>query len=515
MEGSDIAAVRNRPMAVRYAAAILAAVAALLLRKVLSPWLGPDNPYLPSWAAIVFSAWYCGIGPSIICTLVSLLGVWYWFLPPFASWTLQNPRTEISGMLLFTVVACFIVALGEANRRSKAASDREVAVRRRIEDELRRTQAELESRVLERTAELDLAHQELFREAARVKAQAEWLDAANDAIFVGDSEGKVTYWNRGAERLYGWSREEAMGKSPHELLQTEFPVPLAEVTTHWQHGGWQGELVHTKRDRSRVTVASRWTALTDANNNPVGWLEINRDISDRKAAEAAGQLSAQLLKTRDDEHRRIARELHDNAGQMVIALILNLGQLKMSQNLRPEQARVLSDSDTLLQNLSSELRAISHLLHPPLLDEVGLWTALEWYVEGFSRRSGIVTTLERDSSFGRLNPDLEIAIFRVVQECLTNVHRHSGSREAAVRLRQHSQDAVELEVRDQGRGISPERQLGVSENGAMGVGLRGMRERVLRLGGNLSVESDGSGTTIAATFPTDKAVTPGQETAAA
>jgi PAS domain S-box-containing protein len=515
MEGSAISDIKSRPIAVRYAMAILAAAAALLLRKILSPWLGPDNPYLPSWAAIVFSAWYCGIGPSVACVLVSLVGVWYWFLPYFRSFVLQYPRTEISGMLLFSVLAGFIVALGEANRRSKAASDREVTERRRIEDELRKTQEELESRVRERTTELDIAHQELSREAERVKAQSEWLDAANDAIFVGDADEKITYWNRGAERLYGWSREEAIGKPAHSLLQTDFPIPFAEIATQRREGGWQGELVHARQDGSKVTVASRWTALTDADNNLAGWLEINRDITDRKAAEGARQLSAQLLKTRDDEHRRIARELHDNAGQMVIALILNLGQLKPYESLRPEQTRILSDSDTLLQNLSSELRAISHLLHPPLLDEVGLWTALEWYVEGFSRRSGIATTLERDSSFGRLTPDLEIAIFRVVQECLTNVDRHSGSKEAAVRLLRRSQDEVWLEVRDRGKGISPETQLSISEDGSPGVGLRGMRERVLQLGGNLRVESDGSGTTIAAAFPTARGDAPVNEPAAA
>src|ERR1700733_7468038 len=189
---------------------------------------------------------------------------------------------------------------------------------------------------------------------------------------------------------------------------------------------------------------------------------------------------------------------------MVVALILNLGRLKAAQNLRPEQTHVLSDSDTLLQTLSSELRAISHLLHPPLLDEVGLWTALEWHVEGFSRRSGIATTLERDSGFGRLDPDLEIAIFRVIQECLTNVHRHSGSREAAVRLLRRSKDEVWLEVQDRGRGISPETQLSILEDSSTGVGLRGMRERVLQLGGNLRVELNEREKPAPPVFPTTK-----------
>ncbi|MGB6677455.1 MAG: sensor histidine kinase, partial [Terriglobales bacterium] len=244
----------------------------------------------------------------------------------------------------------------------------------------------------------------------------------------------------------------------------------------------------------------RWTPLKEGNRNLTSWLEINRDVTDRKAAEAARQLSSQLMKMQDEERRRIARELHDSAGQTVIALILNLGQLRKSGNLSPEEARLLSDSYALLQNVNSELRAISHLLHPLLLDEIGLWTALEWYVEGFMQRSGIAATLEGDRNFGRLNSDLEFAIFRVVQECLTNVHRHSGSSEATVRLLR-SDGEVRLEVHDRGRGLPAGKHLSLSGNGTMGVGLRGMRERILQLGGNLSVQSNAGGTTIVATFP--------------
>ncbi|MGD0512292.1 MAG: PAS domain S-box protein [Terriglobales bacterium] len=491
---------RPIPKAGCYSLAIVAAVAALLLREVLSPLLGVSYPFLTSWAAIILSAWYCGVGASIVCTLVCVVGVWYWFLPYLHSFALQNPRAEISGMAIFSVVSGFIIALGEANRRSRARWARESAERGRIEDELRKAQEQLEYRVEERTAQLNIANQKLSEEAARVRAQAECLDAANDAIFVVGSDGMITYWNKGAERLYGWSSAEAIGQSPHKLLRTEFPVPLAEIAQQRQQGGWQGELVHTKRDGSKVTVASRWTPLKEGNRNLTSWLEINRDITDRKAAEAARQLSAQLMNMQDDERRRIARELHDSAGQTVIALMLNLGQLKKSGNLSPEEARVLAESYALLQNVNSELRAISHLLHPLLLDEIGLGTALEWYVEGFMQRSGIAATLERDSDFGRLNSDLEFAIFRVVQECLNNVHRHSGSSEAAVRLLR-SNGEVRLEVQDRGRGIPAEKHVSASGNGAMGVGLRGMRERILQLGGNLSVHSNGGGTTVVATFP--------------
>jgi len=506
---------RITPKARGYFLAVLAALVALMLRKMLSPLLGAEDPYLTVWAAIVFSAWYCGIGPSVAGALVCVLGVWYWFLPYVNSFALQNPKAEISGMALFWVLSGFIIALGEANRRSKARSDRDAAERKRIEDELRAAQEQLEDRVGERTAQLNIVNQRLSVEAARVRAQAEWLDAANDAIFVVGADETITYWNKGAERLYGWARAEAMGQCPHELLCTEFPVPLSEIARQRQQGGWQGELVHTRRDGTKVTVASRWTPLKEGNRNLTSWIEINRDVTDRKAAEAARQLSAQLMKMQDEERRRIARELHDSAGQTVIALMLNLGQLRTSGNLSPEEARLLSDSYALLQNVNSELRATSHLLHPLLLDEIGLWTALEWYVEGFMQRSGITATLEGDPNFGRLNSDLEFAIFRVVQECLTNVHRHSGSSEATVRLLRSGAE-VRLEVRDRGRGLPAGKQFSLSGIGTMGVGLRGMRERILQLGGNLNVQSNTGGTTIVATFPiTATAGTSNRETVVA
>ena len=504
------------PDARDYLLGVITALIALLLRHLLSPLLGMENPYLTAWAAVVFSAWYCGIGPSIVCTLISVFGVWYWFLPYFNSFILQNPRTEISGMVLFSALSGLVIALGEANRQARARSVREVEERRRIEEELRNAQAQLENRVQGRTAELSLANQQLSQEAAKVRAQAEWLDAANDAIFVGASDERITYWNKGAERLYGWSRTEALGKSAHELLRTEFPLPFAEIARLRELGGWQGELVHTKRDATQVTVASQWTSLKDQHDNVTGWIEINRDITDRKAAEAARQLTARLLKMQDDERQRIARELHDSTGQMVVALILNLGKLKTSGNLTAEETRILFDSDGLLQNLNSELCAISYLLHPPLLDEAALWTALEWYVEGFTQHSGIAAALERNSTFGRLNSDLEVAIFRVVQECLTNVRRHSGSSEATVRLLRFSGE-VRLEVQDRGKGIPIEKRSTILSQGASGVGLRGVRERVLQLGGDLSIDSNGGGTTVIATFPiTQKAATASdQELAAA
>ncbi len=230
--------------------------------------------------------------------------------------------------------------------------------------------------------------------------------------------------------------------------------------------------------------------------------ELEQRVQERTAA--ARQLSARLLQMQDEERRRIARELHDSAGQMVAALIMNIDQMKTVDGATGEQARLLADSEAVLRNLNKELRTMSHLLHPPLLDEMGLASALEWYVDGFGKRSGILTTLELASDFGRVNSDLEIAVFRLVQECLTNVHRHSGSSKAVVRLKR-SRQAVMLEIEDEGHGIAPEKRSVLLGSGPVGVGLRGMRERVLQLGGTLHIDSEDGGTTIRAMFPIAKA----------
>jgi signal transduction histidine kinase len=228
-----------------------------------------------------------------------------------------------------------------------------------------------------------------------------------------------------------------------------------------------------------------------------------RDISRRKAAEDdARKLGGHLLKMQDVERRRIARELHDNAGQIIAALTINLELIKSAAHLGPREEKILTESDSMLQNLGTDLRTISHLLHPPLLDEIGLPCALKEYVDGFARRSGIATKLELASDFGRLTSDSEIALFRIVQECLTNIHRHSGSPEATVRL-MRSFDEITLEVNDKGCGM----RLEASGPRVLGVGLRGMQERVLQLGGKLDIQS-GIGTTVTTTLPISTALAP-------
>jgi signal transduction histidine kinase len=260
----------------------------------------------------------------------------------------------------------------------------------------------------------------------------------------------------------------------------------------------------TRRSKSRLQTANHKLALREEALRTFNQ-ELEKRVRERtaelEAAEEAGrQLGAQVLKMQDDERRRIARDLHDSVGQAAALLNINLARLQRSANLSRDHAEILSDSKTLAEEVSDEVRTISHLLHPPLLDDMGLPAALKWYVEGFSKRSGIDTHLELSRDFGRLPADCEIAVFRIIQEALTNVHRHSQSARADVRVT-WTRASVALEIADRGMGIPLHKQRTFAAGGTMGVGLNGMRERVAQLGGRMELHSGDYGTIIRAILP--------------
>ena len=211
-------------------------------------------------------------------------------------------------------------------------------------------------------------------------------------------------------------------------------------------------------------------------------------------------LSARVLQLQDEERRRFARELHDSVGQSLAGLTLNLSAVRTDIERLAKTANALSESEAMVQEMSKEVRTISYLLHPPLLDEAGLASALRWYVEGFTQRSKIQVEAEFPDDFGRLSQELETAVFRVVQECLTNIHRHSGSRTAKVSIARFN-GLVFVEVADRGKGIGPEKRYEMETSGTLGVGLRGMRERILQLGGRMEIDSNGPGTVVRVQVP--------------
>ncbi len=222
--------------------------------------------------------------------------------------------------------------------------------------------------------------------------------------------------------------------------------------------------------------------------------ELEREVSERgKAERGLRELSSRLLRLQDEERRRIARDLHDSVGQALAAATMSLGAvLREQKNLTPHAAQSLDEAGELIRQSVKEIRVVSYLLHPPLLDESGLPSALRWYLEGFATRGDTQVTLNIADDFGRLPLDLETAIFRIVQECLTNIHRHSGSKAANVHV-SRSPTAVRVEVSDRGHGMPPD--------APQGVGLRGMRERVAQFGGTITIDSSPAGTTITAQIP--------------
>jgi signal transduction histidine kinase len=213
------------------------------------------------------------------------------------------------------------------------------------------------------------------------------------------------------------------------------------------------------------------------------------------------RLSQRLLKIQDEERRKISRDLHDSTGQTLTALKISVSFLQDRWKEDPASLAIISDVAQLADKALEEIRTMSYLLHPPLLDEVGFVCAAEWYIEGFAKRSGINVKADIANSHGRLPRKVEVALFRVLQESLTNVHRHSGASEASIRF-QYEDEAVILEVRDFGKGIPEERlRLLHGVSGETGVGLAGMRERLHELDGKLEIESVGRGTSMRATVP--------------
>ncbi|MCU1297195.1 MAG: sensor signal transduction histidine kinase [Acidobacteriaceae bacterium] len=365
------------------------------------------------------------------------------------------------------------------------------------------------------------------------------VDAVQDyAIFMLDAEGKVSSWNKGAQRIKGYKASEIIGSHfsrfyPEEDLLAGKPQRELEVAS--KEGRFEDEGWRVRRDGTKFWANVIISAIRDNGYKLIGFSKVTRDITERMQAqeelrqankelknEVAGrkkaeqklavsekslrQLSLYLLRTQDEERKRIGRDLHDSLGQFLAVLKMNLDSLALLPEMKESNAgQQLARCITLSEDSIKEMRTISYLLYPPMLEEMGLKSAIPWYLDGFAARSGIKTTFEVSSNFVRLRRDLELALFRVLQESLTNVHRHSGSETAEIRLTMND-ETVTLEVQDNGKGIEPDilEKAGVDWVGAVGVGLRGMNERMRQLGGRVEVLPSDKGTTIKAIAPVEE-----------
>ena len=352
---------------------------------------------------------------------------------------------------------------------------------------------------------------------------------AHCGAFDFDTVKGVNFWSEELERIYGF----ASGTFPKtyeawlKLVLPEDKQGADVMSMSPKIPAFDSEFRIKRVDNGEIRwINSRGRAQYDASGKLVRIFGLNIDITRTKRAEEdlkrahdeletrvlartaalriaedrLRKLSGRLMQSQDDERRRIARELHDSLGQYLVASKMSLDLASMNGSNSDRIKDCLTDAITQIEKAISETRTISHLLHPPLLDEVGLESALVWYTEGFAKRSGIAVNVDIAESIGRLSTDIETAVFRVVQECLTNVHRHSGSQTASVRL-YRADGELKLEVRDQGRGM-PAGSLGAEAQSALGVGLQGIRERLLQLRGTLEIVSiEGAGTTVMATIP--------------
>jgi two-component system sensor histidine kinase UhpB len=352
------------------------------------------------------------------------------------------------------------------------------------------------------------------------------LDLANDAILIRHlKDDTITYWNDGAARLYGWTSKEAHSACSHDLLQTIFPRPLAEIRTMLLTTGfWTGELVHRTKSGRQITVSSRWTLLKNADDVPIGSLEMNTDITAQKRAQevlaAAHEdlerrveerttelsdanirlqvLSRRLMEIQELDRRAIARDLHDEIGQALTAIKMNLRDLSdhPSGGWGATAQKQVSDSVSILDQVLQRIRNIALDLRPSMLDELGLVPALRWYVGRQAERAGWTHQFCADPSMTRASPEVEIACFRLAQEALTNVARHAKATAVEVHLEAGPTD-FSLVIRDDGIGFEPDKvRTGTS------IGLSGMEERVRLAGGTIDIRSaPAAGTEIRAAFP--------------
>jgi PAS domain S-box-containing protein len=315
--------------------------------------------------------------------------------------------------------------------------------------------------------------------------------------------------NRTAVRMFGLPNEQAaVGMSPWELSPERQPdgrrsdeLARERIATALREGGTTFEWLHQRADTREPFAAEVDLSALGSGDTTLALAVVHDITARRRAEESLRFLSADLMRLQDEERRRIGRDLHDSTGQSLAALELSLAQMlhetaPLSANAREE----LELCARLAKQCSAEIRTASYLLHPPLLDELGLVSALRWLADGLRSRSAIEVRLDLPAEMDRLPPEEELALFRVAQEALTNVHRHSASPWAQIRVQVRPQ-YVALEIEDAGRGIAAGSAAPASGGAALGVGLAGMRERIRQLGGIFSIESTAAGTRVRTIIP--------------
>ncbi|MGA9672034.1 MAG: PAS domain S-box protein, partial [Terracidiphilus sp.] len=339
--------------------------------------------------------------------------------------------------------------------------------------------------------------------------QAALLELTQDSVFVIDMDGTVLFWSRGAEAMLGYSKEQAAGKIAHDLLCTEFPQPFAEIRAQLlQVGHWEGDLIKTTQDGRRVVVAGRWALQWGKRGQAPRVLVVNSDITERKRGEESLVLQKEQLRAlaerlqwvREEDRKQVARDLHDQIGQILTAIKMDMTW--MIRHLPESETEVLArlrESTESINDGVKAVRAICSGLRPGVLDDLGLAAAIEWQAGEFASRNDIHCQVSVPPVDLHLDGDRATATFRIFQECLTNVIRHAQAKTVRVDLSQEDENIL-LVVEDDGIGFH---ESGVS-NALGSLGLLGMKERAQFCGGDVQISSSpGNGTTVTVRVPVD------------
>jgi PAS domain S-box-containing protein len=347
------------------------------------------------------------------------------------------------------------------------------------------------------------------QEQIALAEQAALLELTQDSVFVIDMEGRVLFWSRGAEAMLGYTKAQAAGKIAHEMLQTEFPHPFAEVRDELTRvGHWEGDLVKIAQDGRRVVVAGRWALQWGKRGEPPRVLVVNSDITERKLAEQSLVLQREQLRAlaerlqlvREEDRKRVARDLHDQIGQILTAIKMDMTW--MTRHLPASEDKVLARIAESIQSINDGVKAVRTIcsgLRPGVLDDLGLAAAIEWQANEFVSRNGIQCQVSVPPVDLHLDGDRATATFRIFQECLTNVTRHAQAKSVRVVLSQEDENIL-LTVEDDGIGFC-ESDL---SNSLGSLGLLGMKERAQFCGGDVQISSTpGNGTTVTVRVPMD------------
>jgi PAS domain S-box-containing protein len=464
----------------RYAAAVFSVAAGVLLSMWLQSVLDPMVPLL---VTVLLAAWFSGLWPALCASVLATLAIDYFFEPPLYTLTLE--LSHLPHLAVFVLLATLFASASSARRKAEQA--------------LREARDELEIRVRERTAALQRTNEQLQGEIVErrraedaVQRQANLLEQTHDAIVVWEFPGAVVYWNRGAEQLYGYSRGEAIGRAIHELLQTEHPAPLTLFEAALERDGeWNGELTHTTRDSRQLIVESRQVLIRDPDGRRFV-LETNRDITERKQAELAlEELAGRLIHAQEQERSRIGRELHDHISQLLGVLMIKIDQLRAHPATPSTIAGALNDVRHCASDITDDVHRLSHRLHSSALDYLGLVPALQKLMAEFSDHHNIPVEFVHTSLRMPVPADVALCLFRVTEESLNNVARHSHASMARVDV-SGAPDGIHLRIKDDGKGFDM-----TQLQSRAGLGFVSMQERLRVLRGTVRIDSAPSrGTTI-------------------